>query len=136
MTGGGLRWAERESQVLPGVKVTRGRRAPDTGSLGLRHVFSGHRAQEAAVPGLKVRTGLCRLHPEEPPHFPRQVHRRPSTRRRAPVRPRAPLKRRPARGSPSVIPAPLLSSADTNHHPRAPNDGRYTLEKAVRPRFP
>ncbi|XP_072812666.1 melanoma-associated antigen 8-like [Vicugna pacos] len=38
-----------------------------------------------------------------------KVHRRPSTRRRAPVRPRAPLETRPARGSPSVNPglAPL-----------------------------
>ncbi|XP_072812574.1 melanoma-associated antigen 1-like isoform X2 [Vicugna pacos] len=33
-----------------------------------------------------------------------QVHRGPSTSRRAPVRPRAPLERRPARGSPSVTP--------------------------------
>ncbi|XP_032330683.1 melanoma-associated antigen 8 isoform X4 [Camelus ferus] len=84
----------------------KGLQTPGCESLGLRHVSSGHRAQEAGSAGT---SGWCRQHPEELPHFPRQVHRRPSTRRRAPVRPRAPLKRRPALGSPFVTPslAPL-----------------------------
>ncbi|XP_074215107.1 melanoma-associated antigen 10-like [Camelus bactrianus] len=48
MTGGASGGLRGESQVLPGVKVTpREEGSRHREGLGLRHVFSGHRAQEA-----------------------------------------------------------------------------------------